>query len=255
VGGLERVYEIGHDFRNEGIDRLHNPEFTMLEFYQAYADYEDMMTFLEQLISSLVTELYGGTILNRFGNELDFTPPWGRATFGGLVQEHAGLDLLAASDDDLRAAVRVRGVEDADGMPRTKLIDEVFKEYVEPKLLQPTMVTDYPLEISPLAKPKRGEPRLTERFELFVNGTEYANAFSELNDPDDQRRRFEGQGEAREAGDDEAHTLDEDYIRALEYGMPPTGGLGLGLDRLIMLLEEKASIRDVILFPTLKSDE
>lgn len=255
VGGLERVYEIGHDFRNEGIDRLHNPEFTMLEFYQAYADYTDMMAFLELLIVDLVQTMYGSTMLERFGTTFDFTPPWPRQSYLELVREGAGVDLLESSDEDLRGLLGAHGQDAVEEMPRTKLVDEVFKRWVEPKLVQPTIVMDYPLEISPLAKPKRGEPRLTERFEFYVNGVEYANAFSELNDPDDQRRRFEGQGAARAAGDDEAHTLDEDYIRALEYGMPPTGGLGLGIDRMIMLLEEQSSIRDVILFPTLRPDE
>jgi lysyl-tRNA synthetase, class II len=255
VGGLERVYEIGHDFRNEGIDRFHNPEFTMLEFYQAYADYSDMVALLETLISELVNEMYGSTVLERFGRAFDFSPPWNRQPFVDLVREHAGVDLLTSDEDRLRTVLSARGTEEVDELPRTKLIDEIFKTFVEPNLIQPTIVVDYPLEISPLAKPKRGEPRLTERFELFIDGMEFANAFSELNDPDDQRRRFEEQGVARDAGDDEAHAMDEDYIRALEYGMPPTGGLGLGIDRLVMLLEEQKSIRDVILFPTLRPDE
>jgi lysyl-tRNA synthetase, class II len=255
VGGLERVYEIGHDFRNEGVDRLHNPEFTMLEFYQAYADYTDMMTILEDLISSLARDLYGATALERFGHQLDFTPPWPRRGYLELVEAHAGLRLETATDAEIRKRLREREVEDVASMPRTKLIDETFKTFVEPHLLQPTIVLDHPIEISPLAKRKRGNPALTERFELFVDGTELANAFSELNDPDEQRQRLEAQTVARAAGDTEAHELDEDYIRALEYGMPPTGGLGLGIDRLVMLLEEQRSIRDVILFPTLRPEE
>ncbi len=255
VGGLDRVYEIGHDFRNEGIDRLHFPEFTMLEFYQAYADYEDMMEILEELVSGIVQDICGSLKVERFGTTFDFTPPWQRSGYVDLVREHAGIDLEEADDSELRARLREQ-VEDADEVadwPRTKLIDEMFKHFVEASLIQPTIVQDHPIEISPLAKPKRGNPRLTERFEMLINGHELANAFSELNDPDDQRRRFEAQAAAREAGDEEAHQIDEDFIRALEYGMPPTGGLGLGIDRFIMLLANKKSIRDVILFPTLRS--
>jgi len=255
VGGLEKVYEIGHDFRNEGIDRFHNPEFTMLEFYEAYADYTDMMVLLEEMLSSLVQDIEGSKRLARFGKTFDFTPPWPQKTYVGLIEEHTGLDLLSADDGMLRGLLEAEGEEVLDGVPRTKLMDEVFKTFVEPHLVQPTLVIDYPIEISPLAKPKRGNPVLTERFELFVDGTEIANAFSELNDPDDQRARFEQQVAARDAGDEEAHTLDADYIRALEYGMPPTGGLGLGVDRLLMLLAGKKSIREVILFPTLRPEE
>ena len=252
VGGLDRVYEIGHDFRNEGIDRLHFPEFTMLEFYQAYADYNDMMDVLEELISGIVEQVCGSLRIERFGKTFDFTRPWRRAGFVELVRQHSGVDLATAEDGELRQRLRDRGEEAVDEWPRTKLIDEMFKTFVEPSLVQPTIVQDHPIEISPLAKPKRGNPRLAERFELLVNGHELANAFSELNDPDDQRRRFEEQAAAREAGDDEAHQIDEDFIRALEYGMPPTGGLGLGIDRLIMLLANRESIRDVILFPTMR---
>ena len=252
VGGLDRVYEIGHDFRNEGIDRLHFPEFTMLEFYQAYADYNDMMDVLEELVSGIVEQVCGSLRIERFGKTFDFTRPWRRAGFVDLVRQHSGVDLATAEDGELRKRLRDRGEEAVDEWPRTKLIDEMFKTFVEPSLVQPTIVQDHPIEISPLAKPKRGNPRLAERFELLVNGHELANAFSELNDPDDQRRRFEEQAAAREAGDDEAHQIDEDFIRALEYGMPPTGGLGLGIDRLIMLLANRKSIRDVILFPTMR---
>ena len=253
VGGLDRVYEIGHDFRNEGIDRLHFPEFTMLEFYQAYADYNDMMDVLEELVSGIVEQVCGSLRIERFGKTFDFTRPWRRAGFVDLVRQHSRVDLATAEDGELRNRLRDRGEEAVDEWRRTKLIDEMFKTFVEPSLVQPTIVQDHPIEISPLAKPKRGNPRLAERFELLVNGHELANAFSELNDPDDQRRRFEEQAAAREAGDDEAHQIDEDFIRALEYGMPPTGGLGLGIDRLIMLLANRKSIRDVILFPTLRA--
>jgi lysyl-tRNA synthetase class 2 len=253
VGGLERVYEIGKDFRNEGLDRLHNPEFTMLELYQAYADYGDIMTLTEELVEGTVRELCDAALIERFGTTLDFTRPWTRATYRDLVRAHAGLDLAAAADGALRAAVHARGT-DPEGMSRAKLMDEVFKQYVEPTLEQPTFVVDFPIELSPLAKPKRGDPTLAERFEFFVLGRELANAFSELNDPDDQRRRLEAQTAARAAGDQEAQVMDEDYVLALEYGMPPTGGVGLGIDRLVMLLAERPSIRDVILFPQLRSD-
>ncbi|MCH8255965.1 MAG: lysine--tRNA ligase, partial [Gemmatimonadetes bacterium] len=193
VGGLDRVYEIGHDFRNEGIDRLHFPEFTMLEFYQAYADYNDMMDVLEELISGIVEQVCGSLRIERFGKTFDFTRPWRRAGFVDLVRQHSGVDLATAEDGELRQRLRDRGEEAVDEWPRTKLIDEMFKTFVEPSLVQPTIVQDHPIEISPLAKPKRGNPRLAERFELLVNGHELANAFSELNDPDDQRRRFEEQ--------------------------------------------------------------
>jgi len=266
VGGMEKVYEIGKDFRNEGIDRLHNPEFTMLECYEAYIDYTDVMRLVEEMLAGLVRELCGGTAIERFGKTFDFTPPWPRLAYRELVKKHAGIDLAAASDGDLRSSLQAHvgshkplgdavPPEDLKGMPRTKLIDEVFKTFVEHRLEQPTFVVDYPIEISPLAKPKRGDPTLAERFELFAQGRELANAFSELNDPDEQRARFEAQLAARAAGDQEAHQLDLDYIRALEYGMPPTGGLGLGIDRLVMLLAERPSIRDVILFPLLRPEE
>ncbi len=254
VGGLEKVYEIGKDFRNEGIDRMHNPEFTMLEFYEAYADYSDIMVLLEQMLEGLVREVCGASVIERFGATFDFSPPWDRLAYMDLVGKHAGVDLQTADDHAIRIPLESHDIPDLDKMPRTKLMDELFKHFVEPHLQQPTFVVDYPIEISPLAKPKRGDPELAERFELFVQGQELANAFSELNNPDDQRQRFEAQVAARAAGDDEAHRVDEDYLRALEYGMPPTGGCGLGIDRLVMLLSEKASIRDVILFPMLRPD-
>jgi lysyl-tRNA synthetase class 2 len=255
VGGFERVYEIGKDFRNEGIDRQHNPEFTMLEFYEAYLDYAGVMTLVEEMLHGLVTHLFGSAAIERFGTTFEFTPPWPRRGYLDLIEQHAGVELPATSDEALVDLLRQRDVPDIDPLPRGKLIDEVFKEYVEPHLVQPTFVVDFPLELSPLAKPKRGDPALAERFELFVHGVELANAFSELNDPDDQRRRFLAQREARAAGDADAHELDDDYVRALEYGMPPTGGCGLGVDRLVMLLAEQESIRDVILFPTLRPAE
>ncbi len=254
VGGLDRVYEIGKDFRNEGIDREHNPEFTMLEFYEAYADYNDMMECLEEMLHGLVRQVCGAAAIQRFGATIDFTPPWSRVSYTELIREHAGVDLRSAEEAVMRATLARRDVPELDAMPRTKLIDELFKQFVETKLEQPTFVVDYPLEVSPLAKPKRGDAFLAERFELYAQGRELANAFSELNDPDDQLARFEAQTQAWESGDAEAHRVDEDFVRALEYGMPPTGGCGLGIDRLVMLLAERSSIRDVILFPTLRPD-
>ena len=255
VGGLEKVYEIGKDFRNEGIDRQHNPEFTMLEFYEAYADYRDMMAMVEEMVHGLVVRLFDTPVLERFDTAFDFAVPWPRKPYLSLVETHAGVTLAECDDEALKDLLRRRDVPDIAPLPRSKLVDEVFKEYVEPHLVQPTFVVDFPLELSPLAKPKRGDPTLAERFELFVNGAEVANAFSELNDPDDQRARFELQRAARDAGDADAHELDEDYVRALEYGMPPTGGCGMGIDRLVMILAGKESIRDVILFPTLRPIE
>jgi lysyl-tRNA synthetase, class II len=256
VGGLERVYEISKDFRNEGIDRTHNPEFTMLEFYEAFADYNDMMALVESMIGSVAAALTGGQqVLHFQGETLDFTPPFRRLPFLEALREHGGIDVEAMSDDDLAQKAASLGVEDAASQTRPMLLDELFKELVEPHLVQPVFITDYPRELSPLAKPKRGEPRLVERFELMAAGREIANAFSELNDPFDQRDRFEAQVRLRQAGDEEAQNLDEDYLRALEYGMPPTGGVGIGIDRLVMLLTDQASIRDVILFPTMRPEQ
>lgn len=256
VGGLERVYEIGHDFRNEGMDRTHNPEFTMLECYQAYADYTDMMELVESMLSGLVRDLLGGPGVTLGETVLDFTPPWTRVRFVEGIREHAGLDVLTATEDQMRARLVAHGMsrDAAEELAGGRLMDELFKEFVEPRLVQPTFVVDYPKPLSPLAKVHREDPRLTERFELFVNGRELANAFSELNDPDDQRARFEDQARQRAAGDEEAQPLDEDYLRALEYGMPPTGGLGLGIDRLVMVLTGQPSIRDVILFPAMRPE-
>ncbi len=256
VGGMERVYEIGHDFRNEGMDRTHNPEFTMLECYQAYADYTDMMELVESMVSGLVQHLTDGPGVTFNGKALDFTPPWPRVQFVGGVLEHSGIDVLSATDAEMRARLVAQGMaaEEAATLAGARLMDELFKEFLEPRLIQPTFVVDYPKPLSPLAKVHRDDPRLTERFELFINGKEVANAFSELNDPDDQRARFEDQGRQRAAGDEETQPLDEDYLRALEYGMPPTGGLGLGVDRLVMVLTGQPSIRDVILFPAMRPE-
>jgi lysyl-tRNA synthetase class 2 len=257
VGGLERVYEIGHDFRNEGMDRTHNPEFTMLELYQAYADYNDVMELTEQLVSGVVQHCVGTSVLERDGKTLDFTPPFRRVSFIEGIRELTALDLRTASDSEMRETL-MRAKADPDAVAALsggRLQDEVFKTFLEPKLVQPTFVLDYPKALSPLAKEHRLDPALTERFELFVNGRELANAFSELNDPDDQRRRFEDQVGQRAAGNDEAHSYDADYIRALEYGMPPAGGLGVGIDRLMMVIADQASIRDVILFPAMRPEE
>jgi lysyl-tRNA synthetase class 2 len=257
VGGLERVYEIGHDFRNEGMDRSHNPEFTMLEVYQAYADYGDMMELTEALVAGVIEHCLGTRVLERYGATLDFTPPFRRVSFIEGVRERCGLDLRTAPEEEMRQ-VLVQAGEPADAVRQLsggKLQDEVFKAVLEPHLVPPTFVLDYPKPLSPLAKEHRSDPSLTERFELFVGGRELANAFSELNDPDDQRRRFEDQVRQRAAGDEEAHAFDADYIRALEYGMPPAGGMGLGVDRLMMLIADRPSIRDVILYPAMRPEE
>ena len=256
VGGLERVYEISKDFRNEGIDRTHNPEFTMLEFYEAFADYEDMMTLVEEMLVTVAQAVSGGALeLPLEGRTVSFKPPFARLGFLEAIQQHGGFDAAAETDDQLRARVKKLGIPDADKMGRGKLLDELFGAFAEPKLWDPVFIVDYPRELSPLAKPKRGNPALVERFELMIAGREIANCFSELNDPIDQRERFQAQVRLREAGDEEAQTFDEDYVRALEYGMPPTGGVGIGIDRLVMLLTNQSSIRDVILFPTLRPEE
>ena len=257
VGGLERVYEIGHDFRNEGMDRTHNPEFTMLELYQAYADYNDMMSLTEDLISGVVQHCLETSLLERDGKTLDFAPPFRRVSFIEGIRERTGLDLRSASEAEMRAALHRANADPelVDTLSGGRLQDEMFKTFLEPHLIQPTFVVDYPKALSPLAKEHRDNPELTERFELFVGGRELVNAFSELNDPDDQRRRFEDQMGQRAAGNADAHSYDADYIRALEYGMPPAGGLGLGVDRLIMLIADQPSIRDVILFPAMRPEE
>jgi lysyl-tRNA synthetase class 2 len=256
VGGFEKVYEIGHDFRNEGLSRIHNPEFTMAEWYEAYADYQDMAALTEELVAGLVQDLFGTALLERHGATLSFARPFARKDYYALMQEHAGVDLTRATDAELRAALQRRNVPPAEAgaLAGAKLVDEVFKTCVEPTLIQPTFVLDYPLALSPLAKGKRDDPAKVERWELFVLHRELANAFSELNDPDEQRRRFEQQAAFQAAGDREAHQLDEDFLRALEYGMPPTGGVGMGIDRLLMVLTDQANIRDVILFPMLRPE-
>jgi lysyl-tRNA synthetase class 2 len=256
VGGMERVYEIGHDFRNEGMDRTHNPEFTMLEFYQAYADYTDMMSLTEEMVAGAVQETLGALAIERGGVTLNFTPPFPRVSFIEGVRERSGLDLRSATDQEMRAVLLRSGAqpEAVSALAGGRLQDEVFKTVLEPHLVQPTFVIDYPKPLSPLAKEHRSDPELTERFELFVGGRELANGFSELNDPDDQRRRFEDQVRQKAAGDEQAHSYDADYIRALEYGMPPAGGVGVGIDRLVMILANQPSIRDVIIFPAMRPE-
>jgi lysyl-tRNA synthetase class 2 len=252
VGGFDRVYEIGHDFRNEGIDRTHNPEFTMLEFYQGFADYQEMMTVVELLLTAAASAVRA---VPGAGDKVPrLVPPFPRIEWKASIDAVLGRDALAMSDAELRAAARSHGVEKVEAMSRPKLLDELFGALVERRIVEPTFVVDYPVELSPLAKPKRGNPTLTERFELFARGRELANAFSELNDPIDQRARFEAQARLKAEGDLEATGVDEDYLRAMEYGMPPMGGVGIGLDRLFMYLTDTAHIRDVILFPTMRPE-
>jgi len=256
VGGFEKVYEFCKDFRNEGIDKFHNPEFTMVELYQAFADYSDMMQLLESMVSTLVLELFGKTGVDYQGEELDFRPPWARITFIEAIEKHTGIHMDSWDEQSLRTICGELDV-DVDGVSgNARLFDRLFNERVEPCLRHPTFVVDYPAETTPLAKRKRGNPALVERFELFVSGIEIANAFSELTDPLEQRLRFEQQ---RAAGVDEGEGgepegIDEDYLRAMEYGMPPTGGLGIVIDLLVMLLTDSHSIKDVILFPHLRPE-
>lgn len=256
VGGLERVYELGRVFRNEGLDRHHNPEFTLLEFYWAYADYRDAMALVEDLVRQAAREVDGSLTIaspERPGETIDLAAPFARRSLVDLVRETTGVEVLAAGEEQLQEACRRHGGGLAPGTPRGKLIDKLFDLAVAPGLREPTFVTDYPLAISPLAKNHRERPgELVERFELFILGQEYANAFSELNDPDEQRRRFAAQQSLRDAGDEEAHPTDEDFLLALEHGMPPAAGVGIGVDRLVMLLTGCAAIRDVLLFPHMR---
>ncbi len=254
VGGLERVFEIGRQFRNEGLSIKHNPEFTLMEVYQAYTDYRGMMALTEHLIQQAALAVCGSTRISWQGKEIDLTPPYRRMTMQEAILTHAGVDFEAIADDQAaQRLAQAHGLELAQaGMKRGDIMNLFFEHYCEDKLVQPTFIMDYPIEVSPLTKQKPNSPGLTERFELFIDGREYANAYSELNDPVDQRARFDAQLKKREAGDEEANLLDEDYCLALEYGMPPTGGLGIGVDRLVMLLTDSSSIRDVLLFPTMK---
>lgn len=254
VGGFDAVYEISKDFRNEGMDRTHNPEFTMLELYVAYRDYRWMMSLVEELISRVATELTGSPKVTVGETTLDFTPPWRRVTMFDAIKERTGEDLTGLDEAALRVAAKRLGLAIDPALGAGAIIDEIFGERVEPHLVQPTFITDYPVAMSPLAKRHRSVPGLVERFEAIVMGREICNAFSELNDPVDQRARFEDQMGLRARGDEEAQVMDEDYLRALEYGMPPTAGLGVGIDRLTMLMTNQESIRDVILFPQMKPE-
>lgn len=254
VGGFEKVFEIGRVFRNEGISFKHNPEYTMLELYQAYADYNDIMKLTEDMVSSVAAKVLGTTKVKFKEIDVDFKPPWARITLHDALKKYANID-INTDEKGLRAIAKQKGLEGHDELPVGKIINLLYDDFVEPKIVQPTFIIDYPVETSPLAKRKRDNPKLVERFEVIVAGMELANAFSELNDPVDQRERFKEQVKAREAGDDEAESMDEDFLRALEYGMPPTGGLGIGIDRIVMLLTGQSSIRDVLLFPHMRPVE
>ena len=253
VGGFDKVYEMGRMFRNEGISIKHNPEFTNIELYAAYEDYNDMMNIAEDIISTVAQKVLGTTKITYQGTEIDLTPSWKRITMIDAIKEVTGIDFNnIETDEEAKTVAKELKLEYNETMTRGHIINLVFEEKVEETLIQPTFICDYPVEVSPLTKRKVDDKRLTERFELFIGGREYGNAYSELNDPIDQYQRFLKQVEAREAGDEEANMRDDDFITALEYGMPPTGGLGLGIDRLIMLLTDSASIRDVLLFPTMR---
>ena len=251
VGGIDRVYELGKDFRNEGISHKHNPEFTMLEWYEAYADYNDAAERLEQLVSSVAEAVLGTTRVERDGQEIDFAPPWRRITLREAVKQESGLDIAEHPTREQLAEAMKSEPDPTEGWG--KLVDGLLSKEVEPKLIQPTFIIDYPVELSPFAKAHRSTEGLVERWEAFAGGIEIANSFTELNDPDEQRRRFEQQAEEIARGDEEAHPFDEAFVEALEVGMPPTGGVGLGIDRLVMLLTGAASLREVVLFPAMRS--
>lgn len=256
VAGFEKVYEIGRNFRNEGMDVRHNPEFTAIELYEAYSDYNDMMEITENMVAYICEKINGTTKVNYQGTEIDFAPPWRRVTMVDVVKEHAGVDFNEIkTNEEAQAIAKEKHLEFAkplDAVTKGDVLNALYEEFGEENMIQPTFVMDYPVEISPLTKKKRGNPEFTERFEGFVFGRELCNAYSELNDPIVQRERFEQQAKERELGDDEAYLLDEQFMSALETGMPPTGGMGMGIDRLIMFLTDTASIRDVILFPTMR---
>jgi lysyl-tRNA synthetase class 2 len=251
VGGIDRVYELGKDFRNEGISPKHNPEFTMLEWYEAYADYRDAAERLEQLVAHVAERVFGSTKLEREGEEIDLTPPWRRITLRDAISELAGLDLAERPSREELASALGREPDPAEGWG--KLVDAVLSKLVEPTLIQPTFILDYPVELSPFAKRHRSEEGFVERWEAFVGGVEIANAFTELNDPDEQRHRFEQQVEELRRGDEDAQPFDEAFVEALEQGMPPTGGVGLGIDRLVMILAGPRNVREVVLFPAMRN--
>lgn len=255
VGGFDKVYEMGRMFRNEGMDQTHNPEYTAMELYQAYGDYEDMMDITENLIATVAQRAIGTMVVEYGEHTLDFTPPWRRVTMQELILEHAGVDFSKiTTDEEARVVAKEHHLELKKGDTRGFVINDMFEKYCEEHLIQPTFVIGHPVEVSPLAKRNPDDPRVTRRFEAFAATKEIANAFSELNDARDQRGRFEAQVKQREAGDDEANMMDSDFVYALEVGMPPTGGLGIGIDRVIMMLTNNQSIRDVILFPTMKPE-
>jgi len=254
VGGFDGVYEFCKDFRNEGIDRFHNPEFTMMELYVAYKDYHYMMELVEEMISRIAWEVLGTTQIEFEGQRVDLAPPWKRLKFFEALEQYTGFDLYGKDEDQLRGLAGELHVPVEAWWDKGKILDEIFKERVEPYLSDPTFIIDYPVELSPLAKRHRQDPTLVERFEPFIVGKEVGNAFSELNDPIDQRERFEEQMKLRERGHEEAQVIDEDFLRALEFGMPPTAGLGIGIDRLVMVLTNQPSIRDVMLFPQLRPE-
>jgi lysyl-tRNA synthetase class 2 len=256
VGGMGRVYEISKVFRNEGVDRTHNPEFTMMECYQAFADYHDVMELVETICRETALALYGTTVVEYQGQQIDFGPTWQRVSIPQAIREQTGIDILQVTElADLQAAIRARGLR-VDPKPSWgKQVDELFSELIQPALIQPTFIIDHPVPLSPLAKKRSDNPMLTERFEGIVAGMEIANGYSELNDPIDQEQRFLDQGRAFDAGDDEAQQMDVDYLNALMYGMPPTGGLGMGIDRMAMVFGNQETIREVILFPHLRPRE
>jgi lysyl-tRNA synthetase, class II len=256
VGGFDKVYELGRIFRNEGLGAKYNPEFTMLETYEAYADYNDVAAMVEEMVSGVALNALGTLKTTFRDNEIDLSPPWRRITFYEALEQYGQLDLTKFPDEEsLRAELRRRGVDAPETAGYGKLADEAMSHYVEPQLIQPTFLLDYPIELSPLAKKKPGNPRLVERFEVFVGGFELGNAYTELNDPIDQRERFEEQLRLHAAGDEDVELMDEDFLFALEHGMPPTGGFGMGIDRLLMFLTGQSTIREVILFPQLRSEK
>ena len=255
VGGFEGVYEFSRNFRNEGMDRTHNPEFTVLELYVAYKDYNWMMKAMEDLLGNVAQSVHGKTVVTLAGKEIDFTPPYARVTMRDAILEHTNVDIDDLDEDGLREACKTLNIDTDSSMGKGKLIDEMFGEKCEHLYIQPTFITDYPVDMSPLTKIHRDNPNYTERFELMINGTEVANAYSELNDPIDQRERFEAQMELAKRGDDEAMFIDQDFLRALEYGMPPTSGVGIGIDRLVMMLTDQTSIQEVLLFPQMRPEQ